>query len=430
MDPDGSYYQLCFLVMLIFLSAFFTLLNNAFNTLSKYTLKNLVGQLKVKSFLFEKLDEEPRLLLYSIIIYNSFFSSSTIVYGTMLMVNSWQNMQGLFVVMLLIVLGFVIIGNMLTRKIAFQDPERISGSLLKVLYFLTMLIYPLVKVFNSLNKSYSQNLLNNNNSVCSSLTEEEIIDLVATGEENGSIPQEERTLIHGVFEFDDTIAKDVMVPRPDIVAVEKDTTFAELLNIIKEEKFSRIPVYEDNIDNILGIVHIKDLMISFTQDKEFTLLDYLRQPFFVPETKKVNELFEAMKKEKVHMAIVLDEYGSTAGLVTIEDLIEEIMGDIQDEHDVEEPQLRRIDAETVEVNASLKIDDLNEQLGLELECEEADTVGGLVFTELDRVPLEGDKVVLSEIEFSVKEMDGHRIEKVVLTRASEPENYLQHAKVS
>lgn len=430
MDPDGSYYQLCFLVMLIFLSAFFTLLNNAFNTLSKYTLKNLVGQLKVKSFLFEKLDEEPRLLLYSIIIYNSFFSSATIVYGTMLMVNSWQNMQGLFVVMLLIVLGFVIIGNMLTRKIAFQDPERISGSLLKVLYFLTMLIYPLVKVFNSLNKSYSQNLLNNNNSVCSSLTEEEIIDLVATGEENGSIPQEERTLIHGVFEFDDTIAKDVMVPRPDIVAVEKDTTFAELLNIIKEEKFSRIPVYEDNIDNILGIVHIKDLMISFTQDKEFTLLDYLRQPFFVPETKKVNELFEAMKKEKVHMAIVLDEYGSTAGLVTIEDLIEEIMGDIQDEHDVEEPQLRRIDAETIEVNASLKIDDLNEQLGLELECEEADTVGGLVFTELDRVPLEGDKVVLSEIEFSVKEMDGHRIEKVVLTRAPEPENYLQHAKVS
>lgn len=428
MDPDGSY-QLCILVVLIFMSAYFTILDNAFGTYSRHNLKNLVSQLNSEAFLYDKLNEEPLLLWDTILICSNFINIVTIAYGTMLMLNSWKGVQGLFAVILLTLLGFVIIGKMLTSKIAFQNPEKISASSLKILYILTVLIYPLVKVFNSLNKSYSKNVLSKTSSVCSSLTEEEIIGLVAAGEENGSIPQEERTLIHGVFEFNDTIAKDVMVPRPDITAVEKNVTFSDLMSIIKEEKFSRIPVYEGNIDNILGIVHIKDLIISFTRDKKFVLLDYLRQPFFVPETKKVNELFEAMKKEKVHMAIVLDEYGSTAGLVTIEDLIEEIMGDIQDEHDVEEPQLQRIDADTIEVIASLKIDDLNEQLGLELECEEADTVGGLVFTELDRVPLEGDKVVLREIELSVKEMDGHRIEKLIL-RVPGHESYLQDAKVS
>lgn len=253
-------------------------------------------------------------------------------------------------------------------------------------------------------------------------TEEEIINMVASGiaasgQNEEMINQVEKTMLHGVIEFADMVVKEVMTPRPDIIAVDKNISYEDLLIVIKEEQFSRIPVYEQTVDNILGVVHIKDLILLLPeQRKDFFLEKHVRQTIFVPETKKISELFMVMKKEKIHMAIVLDEYGSTAGIVTLEDLIEEIMGDIQDEHDREEPLLQHIDQDTVEINASMRIEELNEHLGLNLSCEEADTVGGLVFAILDRVPVEGDKVELENLELSVWEMEGHRIEKVRLNR--------------
>ena len=252
------------------------------------------------------------------------------------------------------------------------------------------------------------------------LTEEELINMVASGivvsgQSEEVINQVEKTMLHGVIEFADMVVKEVMTPRPDIIAVDKNISYEDLLMVIKEEQFSRIPVYEKTVDNILGVVHIKDLILLLPEQREdFCLEKHVRQTIFVPETKKISELFMVMKKEKIHMAIALDEYGSTAGIVTLEDLIEEIMGDIQDEHDREEPLLQRIDEDTVEIKASMRIEELNENLGLNLSCEEADTVGGLVFAVLDRVPVQGDKIELENLELSVWEMEGHRIEKVRL----------------
>jgi putative hemolysin len=255
-------------------------------------------------------------------------------------------------------------------------------------------------------------------------TEEEIINMVASGlaapgQNERMINQVEKTMLHGVIEFADMVVKEVMTPRPDIIAVDKSTSYEDLIMVIKEKQFSRIPVYEQTVDNILGVVHIKDLILLLPEQKEeFCLEKYVRQTIFVPETKKISELFMVMKKEKIHMAIVLDEYGSTAGIVTLEDLIEEIMGDIQDEHDREEPLLQHIDDDTVEINASMRVEELNEMLGLSLSCEEADTVGGLVFAILDRIPVEGDKIEVGNLELSVWEMEGHRIEKVRLNKIS------------
>ncbi|NLO42707.1 MAG: HlyC/CorC family transporter, partial [Bacteroidales bacterium] len=251
-------------------------------------------------------------------------------------------------------------------------------------------------------------------------TEEEIYSLVASGQDAGTINQVEKNMIHGVFEFTDMVVKDVMTPRPDITAVEKHTSYEDLIKIIKEEQFSRIPVYDGSIDNILGVVHIKDF--GFLQAHElasFVPEKYVRQTFFVPETKKISELFVAMKKEKIHMAIVLDEYGSTAGLVTMEDLIEEIMGDIQDEHDTEEPLLQRIDEETVEINASMRIEEFNDLLDVKLKCEEADTVAGMVITVVDRVPVEGGQMEMENLRLTVWEMEGHRIEKLRINRVAQ-----------
>lgn len=249
------------------------------------------------------------------------------------------------------------------------------------------------------------------------VTEEELIEMVAASQEDGVIHPEEKTMIHGVFDFTDTMVKDVMIPRPDIVAAEKDATLPELLAIIRKEQFSRIPVYDKSIDNILGVVHIKDLIMNETADrKDFSLQEYLRPTIFLPETKKVNELFKTMKKEKIHLCIVLDEYGGTAGLITMEDLIEEIMGDIQDEHDTEEPDIRMLDEHTAEVKASIRIDELNEALDLELTCEEADTAGGIVFTLLGRIPAVGDSVIVNNVELKVVKMEGHRVERLRVTK--------------
>lgn len=417
MDPDSSY-QLIVLIVLILCSAVFTAAGTAFQAVSRYKLRHLIAGFNSNVNLVNKLLDQPVKLYNTVLIGDNLCNISAVAIGTSLAFRSWGEERGLLLAILILTSLVVVFGEILPQTIANKNPEKVAFNMVRLIYFLMLVLYPVVAVLNVISRFFSW-LLGVEESVHEngSITEEEIINLVAAGQEDGFIHQEEKTMIHGVFDFTDTIVRDVMIPRPDIIAIEKDSPLDELLEIIKEEQFSRIPVYQETIDNILGIVHIKDLIVGFAGKGEaFRLSDYLRQPFFVPETKKVNELFKAMKKEKGHMAVVLDEYGSTAGLVTMEDLIEEILGDIQDEHDTEEPELQRIDADTIDLNASMRLDELNEQLGLTLECEEADTVGGLVFTLLDRVPVEGDAVEVDGVRLIVLDMDGHRIEKLRLVK--------------
>lgn len=408
MDPD-SCYQLIILVVLLTMSALFTAAESVLLSLNKYRLRHLVGELN-----------ESHKLNDTILIGDSLVNIAAVVIGTSLALNLWGEERGVIYAFVFLALLILIFGELLPRIIAAKSPEGLGPILIRFLLIIKVILYPLVKFFNLFTLLFTKIMGVKPPTGENGVTEEEIIELVTAGQEDGIIHQEEKTMIHGVFDFTDTVVKDVMVPRPDIVAVEKNTSYRELIEIIKEEQFSRIPMYDNNIDNIMGVIHIKDLIMTEPRDQEeFKLSDYLRQTIFVPETKKVNDLFKTMKKEKIHMCIVLDEYGSTAGLVTLEDLIEEIMGDIQDEHDSEEPELCKIDANTVEVNGSLRIDELNEMLGLDLQCEEAETVGGLVFAELGRIPVEGDMVRVNNIELIVLEMEGHRIEKIRLTRLKE-----------
>lgn len=417
MDPDSSY-QLIILIVLILCSAVFTAAGNALQAISKYKLRHLIAEFSSDVTLVNKLLDQPVKLYNTILIGDNLCNISAVAIGTSLAFRIWGEERGLILAILFLTSLIIVFGEILPQTIANKNPEKTAVSMVKIIYVFMVILYPVVIILNQISHLFSWILgVKESSHDNGSITEEEIINMVAAGQEDGIIHQEEKTMIHGVFDFTDTIVRDVMIPRPDIVAIEKESPLEELLQIIKEEQFSRIPVYQDTIDNILGIVHIKDLIVGFAgKDKDFVLDHYLRQPFYVPETKKVNELFKAMKKEKSHMAVVLDEYGSTAGLVTMEDLIEEIMGDIQDEHDTEEPDVQRIDADTIEFNASIRLDELNEQMGLNLECEEADTVGGLVFTLLDRVPVEGDTVEVEGARLIVLDMDGHRIEKIRLIK--------------
>jgi CBS domain containing-hemolysin-like protein len=255
------------------------------------------------------------------------------------------------------------------------------------------------------------------------VTEEEIRHLLEVAEEEEEIEEEERELIDSIFEFGDTVVREVMVPRTDMVAVRADATLDEVLDLIIKAGYSRIPIYDGDIDNVVGVLYAKDLLkrIHSGDSHAGKVAALGRAPLFVPEFKKVADLLREMQHERVHMAIVVDEYGGTAGLVTIEDLIEEIVGEIVDEYDQEEPLVEPIDEGTIRVDAKMPIDEVNELLGVDLPHEEWDTVGGLVFNLTGRVPLPGETVRLDALEFRTERVAGRRIQKVVIRRVPQPE---------
>ncbi|HHS97869.1 MAG TPA: HlyC/CorC family transporter [Chloroflexi bacterium] len=245
------------------------------------------------------------------------------------------------------------------------------------------------------------------------ISEEEIKTLVDAGEEEGIIEEEEREMIYSIFAFGDTLAREVMVPRIDIVALDVDTPLPEAVERVVEAGHSRIPVYEGSIDNIVGLLYAKDLL-AYLRDghTDLSLREILRPAYFVPETKKVDDLLREMQQHRIHMAIVVDEYGGTAGLVTVEDILEEIVGEIQDEYDEEEPVFEQIGEGEYIIDARMDLDDVNELLGTELSSEAGETLGGLIYCTLGKVPEPGDRLQVDGLEIEVLTVKGRRIGKV------------------
>jgi putative hemolysin len=252
------------------------------------------------------------------------------------------------------------------------------------------------------------------------VTESEIRQMADVAAQEEAIETEERELIHSIFEFGDTVVREVMRPRPDLIAVEVDATVDEAITTAINAGFSRIPAYDETIDNVVGLVFLKDLAARATVGEgNEPVANVLRPAHFVPESKRVAELMRQMQKEKFHMAVVVDEYGGTAGVVTMEDLLEEIVGEITDEYDIEEPQLERLGDGTLRVPGRTPIDEVNEELDADLPDDEWDTVGGLVFNTLGHVPAEGECVTFGGYEFCAERVQGRRIVSVTVRPASE-----------
>ncbi|MDQ4029348.1 MAG: hemolysin family protein, partial [Actinomycetota bacterium] len=258
------------------------------------------------------------------------------------------------------------------------------------------------------------------------VSEEEARTLSEIAEQEEEIEEEEREMIHSIFEFGDTVVREVMVPRPDMVTAPADATVDEVLETIVKAGYSRIPIYEGDNDNIVGVLYAKDLLKRVHESKgDLKVSSLARAPLFVPEQKRVSDLLREMQEQRVHMAIVIDEYGGTAGLVTIEDLIEEIVGEIVDEYDQEEPLVEPVDDDSIRVDAKMSIDEVNEMLKVELPHEEWDTVGGLVFGLTGRVPLPGERVRFDSLEFLTERVTGRRIQKVVITKLPQAEEAVE-----
>ncbi|MGH7425818.1 MAG: hemolysin family protein, partial [Candidatus Methylomirabilales bacterium] len=285
-------------------------------------------------------------------------------------------------------------------------------------YGLGTLLRPVVSALIKLNRLFLLILPGRGLPKSPLTSEEEIMSMLAMAESEEVIETQERELIHSIFEFGDTVVREVMVPRPDMVCVDARASLESSLEIALGAGFSRMPVIRGDIDGVVGVVHVRDLMrrLHNGSDRPRMVADLAREATFVPESKKVAELLREMQKVKTQMAIVVDEYGGTAGLVTMEDLLEEIVGEISDEYDREEPAVEQVDPTTLRVPARLDIDELSELLSIRLPNLRWDSVGGLVGGLLGRVPVEGDRVRHDGIEFEVEIMKGRRIDKVLVHR--------------
>ncbi|MCA1727683.1 MAG: hemolysin family protein [Actinobacteria bacterium] len=251
------------------------------------------------------------------------------------------------------------------------------------------------------------------------VSEEDIRSMAEVGRDEGAIEAEETELIHSIFEFGDTIVREVMLPRPDIVAIEVRKTLRSVQDLVLKHGYSRLPVYREELDDIVGIIYAKDVLKALHQKKtDMPLEDLARKAHFVPESKKVAELLREMQKEKFHITLVTDEYGSVSGLVTLEDLLEELVGEITDEYDRDEPQIEPVDQHTFRVNARVSIDDLNEVLDAQLPDTEWDTVGGLVQGLLGAIPRQGQEVTFENFRFVAERVKGRRIGKILIERLS------------
>jgi CBS domain containing-hemolysin-like protein len=252
------------------------------------------------------------------------------------------------------------------------------------------------------------------------VTEEEIKTLVDAGEEGGLLEEEEKEMIYSIFEIGDTLAREIMVPRIDVLALEVDTPLPEAVEAVIRLGHSRIPVYQETIDNIVGLLYAKDLLRVWKNQSEASSLRALLRPaYFVPETKKVDELLAELQQKRIHMAIVVDEYGGTAGMVTLEDIVEEIVGEIRDEYDAnEEASFEKVSESEYVFDARIDLDEVNELLGLSLPSGDSDSLGGFIYSQLGHVPAPGEKVAAGAAQFEVLTVTGRRIRKVRAKRSA------------
>ncbi len=332
------------------------------------------------------------------------------------------NLHGFSVALVAIITAFanVVIGETVPRSIAITHAERVAlAVIVPITVFDRIFALPILLV-NAVTRAILKLFGIQMMRLAPVVSEEELRVLVEAGEEQGVIEEQEKEMIQSIFEFTDTIAREVMTPRVDIKAVPATAAPQEIIKLVRETGHTRIPVYEGSLDNIIGIIHAKDLLRYCETGGKFSLHEVLRPAFFVPESKRVVELLQEMRRQRTHMAILQDEYGGTSGLVTLEDLVEEIVGEIQDEYDVEpEPQVETLPDGSLLIDAKLHLDDASELLGIALESEEFDTLGGYVFGQLGHQPTEGETVRVDGWELRVHAIEGHRIRVVQATRAAE-----------
>lgn len=434
-DPNRILPQIILILFLVLCNAFFAAAEIALVSVRRTRIKQLVEEGDSRAATVQWLLERPTGFMATVqigVTLLGFLASAVAAVSIAGTPAKWLAALGLndrtaeaaAVVAVTVILGLftLVFGEIAPKSLAMQHAEKFALGTAGLIRMLSILALPVVKVVSFVSDLVVRPFGTHVRFATPILTEEELKMLVEAGEEEGVIEVEEKEMIHSIFDFTDTVARQVMVPRTDIDAAPITSTLDDLLDIITSTGHTRIPIYEDNVDKIVGVVHAKDLLpVLRREPRAFDIKQVMREAYFIPETKDVDELLAEFKRGKLQMAIVRDEYGGTAGLVTVEDLLEEIVGEIRDEYDVEEPMIHTVDEDRALVSARMSVDDLNELMNLNIpESEEYETIGGFVFDLFGRQPEQGETISWSNLDFVVASVEEGRLQRIEVIRTDRP----------
>ncbi|GGF98234.1 hemolysin family protein [Paenibacillus abyssi] len=430
--------EILVLILLIVLNAFFAASEIALISLNDNKIKAMAEAGHKKAKLLQNLLSEPSRFLATIqigITLAGFMASAfaaerfagrlaEFLYAAGVPMQQ-SLLQTISLIAITLVLSYftLVMGELVPKRLAMQKAEAVSMFAVRPLTLLSKVSAPFVKLLTLSTNLIVRMLGVDPHANKEQVTEEEIRMMVDVGNENGAIQETEKMMINNIFEFDNKTVSDIITHRTKVVCIPHDLSLKEVANLIHVEKYTRFPVYEDQMDNIIGILHVKDLFqyIEHDTSKEFDLKSIIRAPYFVPESKRTDELFKDLQKNKVYMAVVIDEYGGLAGIVTIEDLLEEIVGNIFDEHDEEEKEIEILDDNTFLINGIVSLRTLKEVLNVEMPVDEYDTLSGFVIGHLGRIPDQGEQpeVEFNGIIFKVEVVNEKRIGKVKVYKTAE-----------
>lgn len=441
-DPGSIILKLVLLFALLLVNAFFAMSEMAIVTLNDSKIEKMAenGHKKAKKIL--KLTEDSSRFLSTIqvgVTLAGFLTSAVAATSFSSLLAAWLTdtfsissdatkglISSVSLVLITLIISYfsLVLGELLPKRIAMHNPERISFSIVGPLLFLRSVLRPVVALLSASTNGFLRLLRINPNADPQAVTEEEIRMLVDVGEEKGVIEESQKEMINNIFEFDDIVAADVMTHRTDVIAVDINDSYDKVVKTAIEQGYSRIPVYDDDLDDIKGILYVKDLLKYVGQDlPKRGIAHLMRKAYFVPESKRCGELFAEMTEKRIQLAVVSDEYGGVAGIVTIEDLLESIVGSMQDEYDDEQDDFEQLNETTYTIEGITDIEEAEDELGIKLPQGEYDTVAGMVLSMLGRIPDENEHptVTVSGCEFTIESINDRRIERIKIVKLPKEE---------
>lgn len=404
--------QLVILVLLLSASAFFSSAETALMTSNKLRIRNLAENGDKRAEKVLEITANTDKMLSAILIGNNIVNLSASALSTTLTLKVFgSSLVGVATGILTFLI--LVFGEITPKNVASKNAEDMALKYIGIISVLVIVLTPAIYIVNKV-AGIVISLFIKNNDDNNMVTEDELRAMVEVSHEDGVIEKEEKKMIVNVVDFGDTVAGDIMLPRVDMVMVSVESSYEEILKIFREERYTRIPVYEESPDNVIGILNVKDFLLI--EDKEnFSVKEHLREPLYTYEYKKTSSLMVDMRKTGANIVIVLDEYGTTVGLITLEDMLEEIVGEIRDEFDADEDEgITKISETEYLIDGSTNLDDVNDRIGLEVSSEEYESIGGIIMEKLGRLPVEGEVITFDNIILTVKKMDHARIEKVGL----------------
>ena len=410
---------LVFLFVCLLLSAFFSSAETAFISLQRIRLEHLVSTKVKRAGLVARMTERPEKLLSTILLGNNFFNTAAAALATVLAISIWKE-WGALIATIGITVVLLIFCETTPKTIATQHAERLSLVFARPIEVLSWLLTPFVVVLSWIASGFSK-LVGGTPVPRSLVSEEEIRTMISVGHKEGAVEEAEAEMLHKVFDFGDRPVREVMVPRPEVVCIERGSKIADFLALYAQSPQSRFPVFQENMDNVMGILSIKDVLMAQakgTIDNQSVIDGLVRPAYLTPETKRISELFAEMRDKNYQMSVVVDEFGGTAGIVSLNRLVEEIVGPVGDELAVVEKEYEVINEYTFQIDGGMRIEEANEEMELELPEGDYETVAGFVLDLLGHIPRENEQLRYKGLKLVVTEMQGPKIEKIELTKES------------